>query len=134
MQQSEVVCNLSAGTELVTAWLQWFLDCLGRAIHGTGTSLGGILDKARFWENFAAFTLNERQKYPETVARRVRWQTHDLEAGRDHEVFAGHSDPGYQRPGRKKNSHPKRGRRPQDELCAGSAMKVLRAAGVKLRI
>ena len=62
MQQSEVVCNLSAGTELVTAWLLWFLDCLGRAIHGTGTSLGGILDKARFWENFAAFTLNERQR------------------------------------------------------------------------
>lgn len=46
----------------ITPWLHWFLDCLGRAIDGAGTLLGSILDKARFWESIAAFTLNERQR------------------------------------------------------------------------
>jgi Fic family protein len=46
----------------ITPWLHWFLDCLGRAIDGAGTLLGSILDKPRFWESIAAFTLNERQR------------------------------------------------------------------------
>ncbi|MCU7846722.1 MAG: Fic family protein [Candidatus Thiodiazotropha sp. (ex Lucinoma kastoroae)] len=45
----------------VTHWLEWFLNCLHRAIDGTQETLGAILVKARFWERFAKEPLNERQ-------------------------------------------------------------------------
>lgn len=45
----------------VTAWLEWFLDCLLRAIEGARETLAAVLDKARFWERFAKAPLNERQ-------------------------------------------------------------------------
>lgn len=45
----------------VTAWLEWFLDCLLRAIEGAGETLAAVLNKARFWERFAKAPLNERQ-------------------------------------------------------------------------
>lgn len=46
----------------ITEWLQWFLDCLGRAIDGAESILAGVLKKARFWEKNPASTLNERQR------------------------------------------------------------------------
>jgi Fic family protein len=46
----------------VTAWLAWFLDCLGRALAGTDVLLENVLAKARFWENSAVAFLNERQR------------------------------------------------------------------------
>jgi Fic family protein len=46
----------------VTPWMSWFLGCLGRAIDGARTALGGVLAKARFWETFAATPLNDRQR------------------------------------------------------------------------
>jgi Fic family protein len=46
----------------VTAWMDWFLGCLGRAIDGAQTTLKGVLVKARFWETFAGTPLNERQR------------------------------------------------------------------------
>ncbi len=46
----------------VTAWLAWFLDCLGRALAGTDGLLENVLAKARFWENSAVVFLNERQR------------------------------------------------------------------------
>jgi Fic family protein len=45
----------------VTAWQEWFLGCLLRAIEGTHDTLGFVLNKARFWERFAREPLNERQ-------------------------------------------------------------------------
>jgi Fic family protein len=45
----------------ITAWMDWFLACLGRAIDGAQINLKAILSKARFWETFAAAPLNERQ-------------------------------------------------------------------------
>ena len=45
----------------VTAWLAWFLDCLGRAIDGADHLLGMIIAKARFWELCAGISLNDRQ-------------------------------------------------------------------------
>ncbi len=45
----------------ITKWLNWFLNCLGRAIEGAQETLGCVLDKARFWEHFATEALNERQ-------------------------------------------------------------------------
>jgi Fic family protein len=46
----------------ITAWMDWFLGCLGRAIDGAQTTLKGVLAKARFWETFAATPLNDRQR------------------------------------------------------------------------
>jgi Fic family protein len=43
----------------VTAWMEWFLGCLGRAIDGAWTILGGVLAKARFREAVAGVPLNE---------------------------------------------------------------------------
>ncbi|HMH53200.1 MAG TPA: Fic family protein [Candidatus Acidoferrum sp.] len=45
----------------VTPWMDWFLDCLGRAIDGAQTTLGTVLAKARFWESVRGVSLNERQ-------------------------------------------------------------------------
>jgi len=49
------------GTLDITVWMEWFLDCLGRAIDGAKTALGSVLEKARFWENVRGIPLSERQ-------------------------------------------------------------------------
>jgi Fic family protein len=46
----------------VTAWLEWFLCCLDRAIEGAEVTLFGVLRKARFWEANKSQPLNERQR------------------------------------------------------------------------
>src|SRR5450755_948298 len=50
------------GTKDITLWMDWFIACLGRAIDGARTMLGGVLAKARFWESVAGINLNERQR------------------------------------------------------------------------
>lgn len=45
----------------VTPWLNWFLQCLHRAIGGAQETLAAVMNKARFWEQFAREPLNERQ-------------------------------------------------------------------------
>jgi Fic family protein len=42
----------------VTAWMEWFLGCLARAIDGTQT----VLRKARFWQTQREVPINERQR------------------------------------------------------------------------
>jgi Fic family protein len=46
----------------ITRWLEWFLDCLGRAFERSETILGAVLDKTRFWERFTKVEFNERQR------------------------------------------------------------------------
>jgi Fic family protein len=46
----------------ITAWLDWFLGCLGRAFASAETTLAAVLGKARFWEEHAALSLNVRQR------------------------------------------------------------------------
>lgn len=46
----------------ITGWLDWFLDCLGRAFDGAETILATVLGKARFWKLHAAERFNARQK------------------------------------------------------------------------
>lgn len=45
----------------VTDWLVWFLGCLLRAIEGAQETLGGVLNKARFWQRWGDVPMNERQ-------------------------------------------------------------------------
>src|SRR5258708_6475155 len=46
----------------VTAWLEWFLGCLDRALKATDETLAVVMQKAKFWEKHSTNSLNERQK------------------------------------------------------------------------
>jgi Fic family protein len=46
----------------ITAWMSWFLACLGRAIGGAQTALSAVLAKARFWERIQNIAINDRQR------------------------------------------------------------------------
>jgi len=46
----------------VTPWLEWFLECLGRAIDSAEETLGDVLDKARFWQTHGTASFNDRQR------------------------------------------------------------------------
>jgi Fic family protein len=45
----------------ITEWMEWFLNCLGRAIENASGTLERVLMKSRFWEDARAFPLNDRQ-------------------------------------------------------------------------
>jgi Fic family protein len=45
----------------VTEWLAWFLAVLQRAVDQAQHTLDGVLNKARFWQRWAAMPLNARQ-------------------------------------------------------------------------
>jgi len=46
----------------ITGWLEWFLDCLGRALANAETTIGGVLLKARRWDEINQKLVNERQR------------------------------------------------------------------------
>jgi Fic family protein len=46
----------------ITAWLEWFLDCLSRAFDRAETILATVLKRARFWNRFAGTAFNDRQR------------------------------------------------------------------------
>jgi len=46
----------------ITGWLEWFLDCLGRAISSAETTLGNVLFKAQLWDKINQNPVNERQR------------------------------------------------------------------------
>jgi Fic family protein len=58
----EILEKTQRGGAEITLWMSWFLDCLGRAIHGAQGTLGNVLAKARFWESVQSLSLNERQR------------------------------------------------------------------------
>ena len=45
----------------ITAWMTWFVDCLGRAIESAEDTLDATLVKGRFWGRIAGIPINERQ-------------------------------------------------------------------------
>ncbi|HKY20330.1 MAG TPA: Fic family protein [Vicinamibacterales bacterium] len=57
----DILENTQKGTLDITAWMEWFLGCLWRAIEGAQTTLAGVLQTARFWERLHGLPLNERQ-------------------------------------------------------------------------
>ena len=58
----DVLERTQKGTPAVTRWMEWFLECMGRAIEGAQTTLAAVLFKKRFWEDVGDFPLNERQR------------------------------------------------------------------------
>jgi Fic family protein len=57
-----VVESTQQGGPDVTAWLEWYLGCLDRAISGADGTLAVVLRKAKFWEGVADQSLNDRQR------------------------------------------------------------------------
>jgi len=58
----DILERTQQGTLDITPWMEWFLNCLGRAIEGAQSVLGAILFKAQFWRSIASSALNERQR------------------------------------------------------------------------
>jgi len=58
----DILERTQKGTMDVTPWVEWFLDCLGRAIDGAQETLSTVLDKAKFWDRVKDMKLNERQR------------------------------------------------------------------------
>ncbi len=52
----------------ITPWMNWFLDCLTRAIQGAEDSLSAVLFKAKCWKIWKDLSLNLRQR---TVLNRL---------------------------------------------------------------
>lgn len=46
----------------ITGWLDWFLDCLGRAIDAAESTLSAVLYKAALWKIANRHGVNERQR------------------------------------------------------------------------
>jgi len=46
----------------VTRWLEWFLDCLGRALDGADQTLSTVLYKANMWQRINQQPVNDRQR------------------------------------------------------------------------
>lgn len=58
----DILEKTQKGSLDITAWMAWFLGCLGRGFEGTEVTLGAVLRKARFWEAHARASLNARQR------------------------------------------------------------------------
>ena len=58
----DVLEQTQKGSTDITEWMDWFLACLGRAIGGAQTILGGVLAKAGFWKRFQDAAINHRQR------------------------------------------------------------------------
>jgi len=50
------------GTLDITPWLEWFLDCFGRAISNAEKTLGKVIFKAQLWDKINQNPANERQR------------------------------------------------------------------------
>jgi Fic family protein len=46
----------------ITEWLDWFLNCLYRALENTDETLKRVLKKAEFWDKHKETQLNSRQR------------------------------------------------------------------------
>lgn len=47
---------------VITAWLEWFLQCLGRAMDASKEELAMIMRKASFWKKHMNISMNARQR------------------------------------------------------------------------
>ncbi len=50
------------GTTEITGWLEWFLDCLGRAISSADVVLDHVLFKSMLWDRVNRISAGERQR------------------------------------------------------------------------
>lgn len=58
----DILESTQKGSLDITPWVDWFLQCLDRAITATDETLAPVLKKARFWEKHSGVMLNNRQR------------------------------------------------------------------------
>jgi Fic family protein len=58
----DVLEKAQKGSLDLTPWIEWYLNCLQRAIAASGQTLETVLTKARFWEAHAGQSFNDRQR------------------------------------------------------------------------
>lgn len=58
----EVLERVQKGGCDITLWLEWYLDCMSRAIAESGAMLSQVLNKALFWQTHAEDSITEREK------------------------------------------------------------------------
>jgi Fic family protein len=58
----DILESTQKGTLDITHWLDWFLNCLDRALDATEGTLAAVISKAKFWEIRAGINLNQRQR------------------------------------------------------------------------
>lgn len=57
----DILEKTQKGSINITAWLEWFLDCLEAALLSTEQSIEIVLQKAAFWDKYRLTAMNERQ-------------------------------------------------------------------------
>lgn len=60
----------------ITVWLQWFFDCLTRALDRAEITLRAVLYKAELWEHANRQPINERQRLVINRMLEEGWQGH----------------------------------------------------------
>lgn len=58
----DILEKTQKGSMDITGWLEWFLQCMDRALSATTQTLAAVIRKANFWEDPATISLNDRQK------------------------------------------------------------------------
>ena len=108
----ELELRQRGGTD-ATPWLEWFLDCLGRAVDGAGDALAAVLHKVRVWKLADRRSVNGRQRL--ALNRMLDgWRGTSSRYAKLAQCSAGLAR--HSGPGRCRRSHPERGRRTQHEL------------------
>jgi Fic family protein len=57
----DILEKTQKGTLDITEWLEWFLNCLDRALSKTKTIIDKVMEKARFWASYNHIPVNTRQ-------------------------------------------------------------------------
>jgi Fic family protein len=58
----KILEKIQKGNLDITKWLEWFFECLDRAITLSEENLSGVTRKAKFWETHQKTALNQRQR------------------------------------------------------------------------
>lgn len=57
----DILERTQKGSMDITGWLEWYLDCLGRAIDQARSIQESVIRKSKFWESLNRLSINERQ-------------------------------------------------------------------------
>lgn len=58
----DVLERTQKGSLNITEWMNWFLECMDRAIRGAEDSLATVFRKDKFWKTYAHLGLKDRQR------------------------------------------------------------------------
>ena len=59
---NDILERCQKGSVDITAWIDWYLDCMIRAIESAEEMLSSILNKAIFWQSHSQDVISDRQK------------------------------------------------------------------------